>query len=79
MTLRVSTRIDRSALAGQFSKRERSQFLVEQRQELLCSAGIARFDPRDVAHRRPSNNDNVHDCSNCDAVLPRLSRGLKRC
>ena len=52
MTLRISMSIDRSPLA-QFSRRELSQFLVEQRQELLSGAGIARFDPRDVGHRRP--------------------------
>ena len=53
MTLHISMSIDRSPLARQFSRRELSQFLVEQRQELLSSAGIARFNPRDAGHRRP--------------------------
>ena len=57
MTLRISMSIDRSPLARQFRRRELSQLLLEQRQELLSSAGIARFDPRqdlrDVGHRCP--------------------------
>ena len=53
MTLRISMSIDHSPLARQCSRRELSQFLVELRQELLSSDVIARFDPRDVGHRRP--------------------------
>ena len=46
MTLRISMSIDRSPVAGQFSRRKLSQFIVEQRQRLLSSDGIARFVPR---------------------------------
>ena len=53
MILRISMSIERSALTRQFSRRELSRFLVEQRPALLSSAGIARFDPRDAGHRRP--------------------------
>ena len=53
MILRISMSIERSALTRQFSRRELSRFLVEQRPALLSSAGIARFDPRNAGHRRP--------------------------
>jgi hypothetical protein len=69
-------------LGGEFLCREFPQLIVDNWQQLLGSIGIAGFDLgqdlRNVGHRRPSNNHNVHDCSNCDTRLPRLSRGLKR-
>src|SRR5262245_13996602 len=61
--------------------RQFAQLVIDQRQELVCGARIARLDLRqdlrDVAHRRPPGNDNVMIVAAAEPVYSATVAGCK--